>query len=451
MTNSPDKWKRAFEAGAPAATCITELGQARAYELLMRLGSDTPLWSGVITVQHEYLLRWGELPAANTTTTFKNMRAIMNAHARVIWRNRCEIVYSPENEKRRVEKQLRREAITDISDMGVGSRVTVEQILRMTPRQKVKLRQQAIGEWKEQTRQPTIQQMKGFTVTNRAQKTPTKTNQPRTIIPRTTLQQTITKQGTLGPTTDEFHTETSQHKTQKKYNNNQLTLTEIWKIPTSNNNKIKKRLQRQTLGGNSTHTTFKRVRRKRNNECMMCKEGGKLIECHTCTSTCHIICDNTMPTNVRHQEVVWRCQNCVNTEGNTECRVAKWADGHRQKHDEKLKDEWNNQHSWVGKTVEKMFDSAMYTGTITHWLPDSKTEWELWRIHYEDGDMEELDILELLPILKDHTKRGDEPKAPTPTTTKNKRDLTRKDKRRERKRRRQRTHAISDHDTLTNG
>ena len=102
----------------------------------------------------------------------------------------------------------------------------------------------------------------------------------------------------------------------------------------------------------------------------------------------------------------------MNAEGNTECRVAKWADGHRQKHDEKLKDEWNNQHSWVGKTVEKMFDSAMYTGTITHWLPDSKTEWELWRIHYEDGDMEELDILELLPILKDH-KRGDKPKAPT--------------------------------------
>ena len=59
VTNSPDKLKSAFEVGAPAATCITELGHARAYELLMRLGSDTPLWSGVITVQHEYLLRWG--------------------------------------------------------------------------------------------------------------------------------------------------------------------------------------------------------------------------------------------------------------------------------------------------------------------------------------------------------------------------------------------------------
>ena len=84
VTNSPGEWKSAFDAGAPAATHITELGHARAYELLMRLGSDMPLWSGVITVQHEYLLRWGALSAANTTTTFTQIRAIMNAHARVI-------------------------------------------------------------------------------------------------------------------------------------------------------------------------------------------------------------------------------------------------------------------------------------------------------------------------------------------------------------------------------
>ena len=87
-------------------------------------------------------------------------------------------------------------------------------------------------------------------------------------------------------------------------------------------------------------------------------------------------------------------QNCVNAEGDTECRVAKWVDGHRQTYNEDLKDKWNKQHSWVGKRVAKMFDSAIYTGTITHWLPDSKTEWELWRVQYEDGDMEELDILE---------------------------------------------------------
>jgi hypothetical protein len=67
----------------------------------------------------------------------------------------------------------------------------------------------------------------------------------------------------------------------------------------------------------------------------------------------------------------------VNAETKTNCRVAKWADGHRQEHDEKLKDKWSTQHSWVGKGVVKMFDIVMYNGIIEQWLPDSKSEWEL--------------------------------------------------------------------------
>ena len=163
--------------------------------------------------------------------------------------------------------------------------------------------------------------------------------------PRTMRQQTITTMGTLGPTTDHFRNETPQQKTKtKNKDSNQPTLTETWKISSGNNN-TKQKLQRWKLYGNSTNTTFKRVRRKRNNECMICNEGGKLIECHTCTNTCHIICDDTMLTNVRHHAVVWGCQDCVSVEENTNCRVAKWADGHRQEHDDKLKDIWNNQHS----------------------------------------------------------------------------------------------------------
>jgi hypothetical protein len=149
---------------------------------------------------------------------------------------------------------------------------------------------------------------------------------------------------------------TTKNKTKNK-DNNQPTLTEIWKISMENNN-TKQKLQRRKLHGNSTNTTFKRVHSKRNNQCMICKEGWKLIECHTCTNTYHIICDDTMPTNVRHQAVVWRCQDYASTEGNTNCRVAKWADGHRQEHDETLKDIWNTQHSWVGKLVTKMFDNV---------------------------------------------------------------------------------------------
>jgi hypothetical protein len=54
----------------------------------------------------------------------------------------------------------------------------------------------------------------------------------------------------------------------------------------------------------------------------------------------------------------------VNAEGNTNCRVAKRADGHRQKHDEKLKDKWSTHHRWVGKGVVKLFDNVMYNGII---------------------------------------------------------------------------------------
>ena len=157
--------------------------------------------------------------------------------------------------------------------------------------------------------------------------------------------------------------------------NNQPTLMEIWKIARTDKD-INKTPQRRKLHGNNTHTTFKRARRKRNNECMMCKQGGKLIECHTCTNTCHIGCDITMPTNVRHQEVVWRCQDCVKAEGHTNCKVAKGVEGHRQEYDGKLEDVWNTKHSWVGKEVKKMFHNVMYNGTIEQWMPDSKSEWK---------------------------------------------------------------------------
>jgi hypothetical protein len=84
-------------------------------------------------------------------------------------------------------------------------------------------------------------------------------------------------------------------------------------------------------------------------------------------------------------------------------------------------------------------------------LPDSKSEWELWRIKYEDDDMEELDIIGQLQVLKEHTNMNlinNQVPAPPHTT---KRELTRKDKRRERKRRRQLTNNISKHETLPNG
>lgn len=82
VSNSPEKWKSAFDAGAPAAKCIAELGHARAYELLLRVGSDTPLWSGIITVQHEYLLRWGALATSNENHNYIHTNACYSERIR---------------------------------------------------------------------------------------------------------------------------------------------------------------------------------------------------------------------------------------------------------------------------------------------------------------------------------------------------------------------------------
>ena len=59
------------------------------------------------------------------TTTFTKISTIMNSHERLVWENRFEIPGSvlTRNEKRRVERQLKRGAMMDISDLRVGSRV----------------------------------------------------------------------------------------------------------------------------------------------------------------------------------------------------------------------------------------------------------------------------------------------------------------------------------------
>jgi hypothetical protein len=159
-----------MDAGAPAATDIIELGHARAYELLMRLGSDMPLWSGVITVQHDYLLRWGALSAANTTATVTQIRAIMNAHARVIWRNRCEIVYSPENKKTQSRTTAEKRSYCGLIGYGSGVQSDGRTNTAHVTKAEGETEATSQGEWKEQTRQPTLQQMKGFKVIIRAQK-----------------------------------------------------------------------------------------------------------------------------------------------------------------------------------------------------------------------------------------------------------------------------------------
>ena len=111
-----------------------------------------------------------------------------------------------------------------------------------------------------------------------------------------------------------------------------------------------------------------------------------------------------MPTNVRHKMVVWRCA-CTN-EHDIPCARATWVAEHKHENATLEEDEWTNDHPWVGRKVTKQFGEDMYRGTITGWMPNSKTEWELWKIRYDDEDEEDLEIIELLDILD----KGTQPK-----------------------------------------
>ena len=84
-----------------AATSDHE-AHARAYEHLLRLGGDQPVWTGVITKPLLHLMKWGNIKDERLTSKFKEFRCILHAHAKVVWRSKCESVYSPESEKRRL-------------------------------------------------------------------------------------------------------------------------------------------------------------------------------------------------------------------------------------------------------------------------------------------------------------------------------------------------------------
>ena len=75
--------------------------------------------------------------------------------------------------------------------------------------------------------------MGGFTVVTRPKKGNKRQNEPCTVIPRITLQQTITSIGKMGPITDHFASDSAQPVKQKASNDNcQPTLEETWKIST---------------------------------------------------------------------------------------------------------------------------------------------------------------------------------------------------------------------------
>ena len=104
------------------------------------------------------------------------------------------------------------------------------------------------------------------------------------------------------------------------------------------------------------------------------------MECHTYKHACHAQCTMTMPTNVRDDQVIWRCEECVAKKGDTGCSFARWVEGLSWAKVQGDADKWRVDHQYVGKQVIKQFGNKLYAGQIQKWMPGSKQEWEVWHI-----------------------------------------------------------------------
>lgn len=53
-------------------------------------------------------------------------------------------------------------------------------------------------------------------------------------------------------------------------------------------------------------------------------------------------------------------------------------------------------HRWVGSKVQKSFKGKVHLGTVIAWLPETAEDPALWKIQYEDGDIEDFEVLQVL-------------------------------------------------------
>jgi len=72
--------------------------------------------------------------------------------------------------------------------------------------------------------------------------------------------------------------------------------------------------------------------------------------------------------------------------------------------------------SYVGQRVAKDFDGTIYEGTVSKFLPNDR----LWKINYDDGDQEDLELDELKNAVDLHNKKNINHKKGSATTIKGK-------------------------------
>ena len=197
VKNAPESWRNAYEHKGETASTFQYVADAWAYEHLLRVGGNMPLWTGVITKQLLLLLKWGGIEPNNMTRTIKQMRHILAAHAKVVWKNICENVYSPENEAKRVQRTQEKMASRVIQETRAAGYTTAIEVMSMTPKQKAHLRQSMMRGWQDPWAQMKITQL--FQPTLVATHTRTQRQPARIELQKYKTRRTITTQGDVGP------------------------------------------------------------------------------------------------------------------------------------------------------------------------------------------------------------------------------------------------------------
>ena len=235
VKNAPESWSYAYQHKGETESTFQSVADAWAYEHLLRVGGNMPLWTGVITKQFLLLLKWGGIEPNKMTRTIIQMRHILAAHAKVVWKNRCKTVYSPENEAKRFQRTQEKMASRVIQDTSATGYTTAIEVMSMTPKQKAQLRQNMIGGWQDPWAQMKFTQLFQpalVTTQTRTQR------QPAKIEPQNyKAQRTITTQGGVGPSAGSIIRPPTAGRKKPKLDNSQPTLKEVWRLGEEPNGK----------------------------------------------------------------------------------------------------------------------------------------------------------------------------------------------------------------------
>ena len=96
-----------------------------------------PLWLGIHTKAWMRIIFKGGIKPQNMMKFIRQFRTILRDHTTILWKLRCEKVYSTEQEvSRHDSRHQRAQAAKFIKQIGLQFELTVEKVLQMTPLEK---------------------------------------------------------------------------------------------------------------------------------------------------------------------------------------------------------------------------------------------------------------------------------------------------------------------------